>query len=138
MSHPNQSRSFADVIRDLRDESTTLLRQEVALAKAEMTEKASKASRNIAFIVAGGAIAHLGLIFLLLAISGAIEMGIETTSWAEHGDWIGPLIVGLVVGLVGALLIYKAIRSLSNMTVTPERTLQTIQEHKEWAEQKVA
>ena len=133
-----QERSFVDLFRNLRDESTTLLRQEVALAKTEMSEKVAKVGRNVAYAMIGGAIAHLALIFLLLSATGAIELGVDQTEVREHSDWIAPLIVGLVIGLIAALLVVKAIKSLSNMTLAPEQTIQSIKEDKQWVQNKVA
>lgn len=134
----NPDRSLADLIRELRDETTTLLRQEVALAKTEMIEKISLVAKNIAYVIVGGAIAHLGLIFLLLAATGAIDFGIDRTSAAEHSGWIAPLVVGLLVGITGALLIVKAVKTLTTTSVAPTRTIESIQEDKQWVQNKVA
>lgn len=131
-------RSIADLVKDLRDETTTLLRQEVELAKTEMSEKASKAGRNIAMAVVGGAIAHLALIFLLLAATGAIDTGVETTDLARHSDWIAPLAVGLIVGGLGAILLMKAKSGLTNINPKPEQTIRSLKEDKQWAQRKVA
>ena len=132
-----ESRSLADLIRDLRDESTALLRQEVALAKTEMSEKASKAGRNVAYLAIGGAVAFLGSIFLLLAASYGIALAINETDWAPHGTWIGPLIVGAVVAAVGAVLISKAKHTLQETSLVPEKTMETLREDKQWAQAKV-
>lgn len=133
-----EDRSFADLIRNLRDETTTLLRQEVALAKTEMSEKVTTVSRNLVFAVIGGAIAHLALIFLLLAASGGIEFGIDQTEAAPHRHWIAPLVVGLVVGAIGAFLLLKAKSALASMSIAPERTIESIKEDKQWIQNKVA
>ena len=131
-------RSLSDLIRELRDETTTLLRQEVALAKTEMSEKINTVTRNVAFAIVGGAVAHLALIFLLLSASGGIETGIEATEAAPHGQWIAPLIVGLVVGAIGALLLMKAKSGLSKANMKPQKTIESLQEDKQWLQRKVA
>ena len=133
-----EARSLFDLVRNLRDEGTTLLRQGVALAKTEMTEKVSTAGRNVAYAVVGGAIAHLALIFLLLAVSAGIKVFVESTSMAPHADWIGPLAVGLLVGAIAAGLLLKAKSTLANLSMAPEQTIQSLKEDKQWVQKKVA
>lgn len=133
-----QERSLFDLVRNLRDEGTTLVRQEVALAKAEMGEKVSRVGRNLAYAVVGGAVAHLALIFVLLAAVGAIDFGVEQTDAAPHGDWIAPLVVGLVVGGIGVALLLKAKSALTTMSMAPEQTIASLTEDKKWVQKKVA
>lgn len=136
-SHMNEP-SFGELVQDLRDEATGLLRQEVALAKAEMSEKVAAISRSIALAVIGGAVAHLALIFLLLAASGAVNLGVSRTEFAEHRDWIAPLVIGLMVGAVGACLALKAKSVLANMSFAPEKTIASVKEDARWVQNKVA
>jgi hypothetical protein len=133
----SDQRSLADLIRDLRDESTVLLRQEVALAKTELTEKAAKVGRNTAYLVVGGAIALLGANFLLMAVSAGMTVAINSTEWEPHGVWIAPLIVGIVVGVIAASMVSKAQNALRHVSVIPEKTIETLREDKQWAQAKV-
>lgn len=135
---PLNEPSIGDLVRNLRDETTTLLRQEVALVKTEMSEKVSKIGLNIAYAVVGGAIAHLALIFLLLAATGAVDFGIAQTDFAPHKVWIAPLVIGLIVGAVGAVLLLKAKSTLTKMSLSPEKTIASLKEDKQWVEKKVA
>ena len=137
-AHFTESRSIIDLFRQLRDESTTLLRQEVALAKTEMSEKAGTVGRNVAVAAVGGAIAHLSLIFLLLAASAGIRVAIEQTNWSAHAIWIAPLIVGSIVGALGIAMMLYAKKTLTNLSVKPEKTIRSLKEDKEWVQQKVA
>ena len=63
-SHPN---SIPNLVRELRDETTPLLRQEVALAKSEMKENVSRMGGHAAQIAIGGFVAYAGIIVLLIA-----------------------------------------------------------------------
>ena len=130
-------RSFVDLVRELRDESVTLVREEVALAKTEMGEKVSLVSRNAIMLVVGGAIAHLGLIFLLLAAADGLHAALIAADLPFHGDWLAPLIVGLVVGAIGLVMVMKAKSTLANTTVVPEKTVQTLKDDKQWIQEKV-
>ena len=131
------NRSLAELIRELRDESTVLLRQEVALAKTEMSENASRMGRNIGYLAVGGAIALMGLFFLLFAASAGINLVIATTEWAPHGVWIAPLIVAVVVGIIGLGLVSKAKNTLSHASLVPHQTIDTLKVDQKWARAKV-
>lgn len=139
-SYPEQagdeSRSVADLIKDLRDESLALVREEVSLAKTEMKEKASIFGRNAALLIVGGAVAHLGLIFLLLAGSAGLERFYDSLGLWFHGDWIAPLVVGLIVGTMGAVMVLKAKETIANTSLTPKHTQQSLKEDKQWLQAK--
>ena len=68
--------SIVDLIKELRDESTTLVRQEIALAKAELSEKASKAAVNAAFLGMGAVVTGIAAIFLAAAATVGIYLGL--------------------------------------------------------------
>lgn len=134
----NRDRSIGDLIKELRDETTTLLRQEVALAKTEMTEKATKVGRNLAYLAVGGAVAYLGLLFLLWAVTSGIMLALDAAGLDEHAAWVAPLITGVVVAAIGYALIQKAISTLKNKDeIVPQKTVESVQENAQWARQKV-
>lgn len=135
--HEPDQRSLADLIRELRDESTALLREEMALAKAEMSEKAGQVGRNATLLVVGGVVAHLGLIFLLLAATAGLENGLVAADLPFSSDWLAPLIVGAVVGVVGLILVLTAKKKLSETTVMPEKTVNSLKEDKQWIQNKM-
>lgn len=130
-------RSLADLLRDLRDESTALLRQEVALAKTEMTEKASKVGRNVAYLAVGALVGVVALYFVLGAVAAGISVAINDTDWSPHGVWIGPLIVGVIVAIVAMSMISKAQHSLTQVSLVPEKSIESLKEDKQWAQAKV-
>src|SRR3954465_1904110 len=99
---PSSDNSLASLIRELRDESTTLLRQEVALAKTEMTEKATVLGRNATYLAVGGLVAYAGLVFILLSLTellsvALVKVGLSTTV----ASWLAPGIIGLAIAGVG-------------------------------------
>jgi len=65
---PKQERSLGELLGDLTREITTLVRQEMALAKAEMSQKAAKVGKDVGFIAAGGLVAYAGLLALVAAL----------------------------------------------------------------------
>lgn len=131
-------RSVVELLKDLRDESTALVRQEIALAKTELSEKGAKLGRNSAYLAVGGAVAYAGLMFLLLGLTvllyaGLVAIGLD--HWAA--GILAPLIVGAVVAGIGAALVSKAISAFKHETLVPERTVETLKENSRWAQHKI-
>jgi hypothetical protein len=60
-------RTLGELFAELAQETTTLVRHEVNLAKVEMSEKASRAGKHVGFLAAGGAVAYAGLLAILAA-----------------------------------------------------------------------
>ena len=130
MAQVRDERSLGDLFSDLSRETTTLVRQEVQLAKAELTQSATEAARGIGMLFAGGAVAYAGLLFLLLAIVfGLIEAGWDA--------WLSALVVGLVVVAIGAILVLRARESLKPANLAPRRTIETLKEDQEWAKEQI-
>jgi hypothetical protein len=132
-------RSSPDLLRQLRDDLVLLLRQEVALARVETSEKVSRMVRNVIYIAVGGFIGYAGFVFLLLAAVFGVVYGLRAGGVAvEHALWIAPLIVGGIVALLGYVFIQKGISTLKRESPMPERTMRTLNEDKEWIKEKVS
>lgn len=132
-------RTLGTLLRDLRDETTTLLRQEVALAKTEMSEKAAATGRNVGYLAAGGMVLLLGAIFLLLAVTCGVYAALTALDLSPYiAGWLAPLIVGAVVAGIGYVLVQKGLTALKHTSPVPEQTKETLQENKRWLEQKVS
>ena len=130
MAQIRDERSLGDLFSDLSRETTTLVRKEVQLAKAELTQSATEAARGIGMLVAGGAVAYAGLLFLLLAIVfGLIEAGWD--------PWVSALVVGLVVVAIGAVLVLRARESLKPANLAPQKTVETLKEDAAWAKEQI-
>ena len=106
-------RSITELIKELRDETIELVREEVALAKTEVSENVNRVARNSVYLGVGALIAFAGLIILLFAASagayvGLIAAGVENVT----AGWLAPLIVGGIVLLIGYAFVQKAISTL--------------------------
>jgi hypothetical protein len=133
-----EDRSLVGLMKELRDESTYLFRQEIALAKAEMGEKAAKFGRNTAYLVAGIIIAIPAVLYLTLAGLVGIYNGlVEADMTHANAGWLAPLIVAAVLGAIGATLIFKGLHAIRNEPLAPERTLDSLQDNKNWIKEKV-
>ena len=132
MQAVREERSIGQLLKELRDETTTLLRQEVDLAKTEMGEKASRVGKNLGSLAVGGGVAFLGALALLAAVIYGLTSLLNQFMSVGVAIWLAPLIVGLVLAAIGYSLVQKALATLRQESLTPTRTTQTLQENKEW------
>lgn len=117
---------LSSLLSELATETTTLVRKEVELARAEMSEKMNQAMTGAATLMAGGFVAFAGFIFLLLSAT------IGLSNWVA--DWLAALIVGAVVAVIGFVMVQAGRKRLSARNLEPKRTLETLQEDKQWAQ----
>jgi xanthine/uracil permease len=131
-------RSIGQLLKELTQESSTLLKQEMTLAKTEMSEKATRVGANLGEVAVGGAVAFLGAIALLLAVVYGLTSLLNKFMSLGVAAWLAPLIVGVVLAAVGYSLIKKALATLKQESIAPQRTTQSLQENKEWLKQKIS
>ena len=131
-------RTIGQMLKELTHESSTLLKQEVDLAKTEMSEKASRVGANLGEVAVGGAVALLGAIALVLAAVYGLGAILNNFLSPETASWLAPLIVGGILAAVGYSMIKKALETLKRESLTPQRTTQSLQENKEWLKQKIS
>ena len=134
----SESTRLADLIKDLRDEGIVLLRQEVALARAEIAEKARVVARQSISLAIGAAVLFAGLIVLLIGAGDLLFAAL--VEWGVHPGaaiWLGPVLVGLLCALVGIGLVMKAKSALSRESLIPDRTAHSLKEDKEWIRSKL-
>jgi hypothetical protein len=121
-------RSLSTLLSDLASETVELLRQELALFKAELQEKLSKAGIGAAALAAAALIAFSGWLFLLLAAVFALDLVLPL--------WAAALIVGvLVVAIAGALALYGKSRLRAD-ALRPERTMRSLREDQAWIKER--
>lgn len=122
-------RPITALFGDLASETAALIRKEAELAKAEMTEKAGQAAKGAVSLAIGGAVALIGLGFLLWA--AAYGLGEWLPMWAAAG------IVGLVVTIVGAVMLLSGKAKLSAQNLQPTRTIETLKDDGRWAKAQI-
>ena len=129
---------IVELLSDLRDEGTTLLRKEGELARAEISRSLERVTTNLGKIVFAGVLAIAGTVILLIAAAAGVGELLEALGTdPDVAEWLGPLLLGLLVtGLAGGLL-YSAINGLKHVDPVPERTVETLQENSAWMKDKV-
>jgi uncharacterized membrane protein YqjE len=121
-----RDRPIGELLRELANETTTLVRQELDLAKAEMREKAGKAGPGFGMWGAAGVTGLLALgsltAFLILALDGAMP------------NWLAALIVGLVYSAIAGVLYVRGKHRVEEAgSPVPEKTIETVKEDVQWA-----
>jgi uncharacterized membrane protein YqjE len=105
---PPDDRSVTELVFDVSERVSSLVREEIALAKAEVSEKVGSILRGSAVGIAAGIFAFLGLILLMHAIAWLID-----DLFFEGDIWVGFAIEAalffLVAGLAG-FAAYKAVK----------------------------
>lgn len=132
METQQYNRSLGELFGDLTREMSTLVRQEVNLAKTEMTQKATDAGKRVGMLAAGGAIAYGGFLALLWTIAYGL------TALFALPIWLSYLIVAVIAGGVGAFLVMRGIDELKKTNLTPQQTVDTIKEDVTWMKQQTS
>jgi len=128
-ARPKADRSIGALLSDLATESVLLIRQELALLKAELHEKFSRVGQGATALAAGALIAYSGwLVLLAAAVFGLAEV---------LPTWLAALIVGLAVLGIGAALLLVGKNRFEAGSLTPERTLRTLREDQAWLRERL-
>jgi len=126
------------LLRELRDESMTLIRQEVELARVETAEKISVMLRNVGYLALGGVIALAGFMFLLWSLTLGLMVAMTEAGMSEGvAAWLAPLTVGLIVMGTGGAFMFKAIATFRDEPLKPQETVQTMKENQQWLSAKL-
>lgn len=118
-------RSLGELFSELAQDTSTLVRKEVQLAKTEMSQKASRVGKDVGFLAVGGAVAYAGL---LAVLAGAIVLLGQVIPM-----WLSALLVGLVVAGVGYFLVRRGLDALKREDLAPRQTIETLKEDQQWA-----
>ena len=132
MDNPTPPRaSVFRLFGTLTTDTRTLLRQEVQLAKTEISEKISRMGRNAVALAVGGFVAYAGLIVFLFGLGWLLAWAFSLAGMAPmFAAFLGLAVIGLLATAIGCALLLQGMRTLSRERLAPQRTLQTIQEFK--------
>lgn len=117
--------SIGELMSEVASDLSTLMRQEVELAKAEIKQEAAKAGKGVGMLGAAGYAGHLVTLFGSLAIVFGIGSQIGL-GWAA-------LIMTAVWAVVAGTLALRGRDQLRRVNPKPERTVQTLKEDAQWA-----
>jgi hypothetical protein len=107
------SQSLGDLVSELTGDLSTLMRQELALAKAEAKEQATRAGKGAGMLGGAGYAAALVVLFLSLALMWALG------DLLDHVGW-GALIVAVLWAIVAAVLYFAGRKALAKVEPMPQ------------------
>jgi Flp pilus assembly protein TadB len=121
-----RERPLPELLKQLSEETTRLVRQELELAKAELTQKGKQAGAGAGLFGAAGAIG--------LAALGALTACFILALNAVMPAWLAALIVAVVYGIIAFVLVKQGQARMRRATPpVPEQTIETVKEDVEWA-----
>jgi mannitol-specific phosphotransferase system IIBC component len=120
-----RDRSIGELVKTLADQTSTLVRQEIQLAKAEVTTQGKQIGKGAGLLVGAGIVALLAagtlVAFLVMLLDGAMA------------NWLAALIVGVVLVIVAAVLALAGRNRIRQATPPAQQTVETVKEDVQWA-----
>jgi hypothetical protein len=121
-----RDRSTGELFKQLSEQTSTLVRQEVELAKLELAEKGKQAGIGAGMFGGAGLVAALSLAALTAAAIAGLSEAMDV--------WLAALIVGVTyLAIGGVLALLGRNRVQQGMPPKPEQTVETVKEDVEWA-----
>ena len=120
-----RERGIGELVKDLASQTSTLVRQEISLAQAEVTQKGKVAGKG-AGLLAGAAV------FGLLAL-GALTAALITLLDNVMATWVAALIVMVLWAIVAFVLAKAGQKALQQATPPAPQTVETVKEDIQWA-----
>jgi uncharacterized membrane protein YqjE len=121
-----RERPIGELLKQLSQETATLVRQELDLAKAEVSEKGKTAGAGAGMFGGAGMSAFLGLAALTAAAIAGLDTAMRT--------WLAALIVGVVWLAVAGVLALMGRNKVQEATPpVPEQTTESVKEDLQWA-----
>jgi hypothetical protein len=130
-NQPGDERSLGELFGDLARETGTLVSQEIALARTELTDKATRVGKDVAMLAAGGLVAYAGILAILAGVIVLIaDQGVPL--------WLSALLVGAVVAAGGYFLVMRGISALKHVDLTPRQTIDSLKDDTRWAKEQLS
>jgi len=122
--------SLGDLFSDLANETSTLVRQEIRLAQAEMTHKAVKAGKDVGYVAAGGAVAYAALLAFMAGVIAILAYIMPV--------WLAAFIVAAIAGGAAYFMAMPALTELRKIDPAPRETVATLKEDAQWLKKQVS
>jgi len=136
MPELRQERSIGELFGQLTQDMTLLVRQEIQLARSELSEKLSRLTTNLVSVATGGFVAYVGGLALVAALILALH------DLANISLAVSALIVGAVFAIAGYVMLKHGLSELKRVDIAPRRTVenikddvQSIKEDVQWAKE---
>jgi len=125
MDVSRMDRSLGELFSDLSQQTAELIRQEMRLAKAELSDKLSDVGKHMAMIAAAAVFALAALMAVTAGIVLLlVRVGVE--------PWLAAVITAAVMGIVAFLLAQSGIAALRKKSIAPVETMDSLKETTQW------
>ena len=121
---PSSDQSVGELVSGIASDLSTLMRQELDLAKVEVKQEVSKAGKAAGMLGGAGLAGWMVALFLSFTLLYLLDSAIDA-GWAA-------LIVALIWAIIGAVLFVIGRNRLKAVDPTPHRTVETVKEDVEW------
>ena len=129
MAELKQERGIGELFGQLSQDMTLLVRQEIQLARTEMSDKLSRLAANMISVAAGGFVAYLGGLALVAAVILALR------DLANISLAVSALIVGAVLAVIGWVMLQRGVKEMKRVDLAPRRTVETLKDDVQWAKE---
>lgn len=126
MATDKNDKSLGTLFSELTRETVDLIRKEIALARAEMSEKVTTAQTGLTSVAIGAAVLLAGLFLILQAVVNGVAMLLPP----EMAPWLAPLLVGAVVAVIGYMMLKGGSSKLHADKLLPHRTMDSLSRNK--------
>jgi uncharacterized membrane protein YqjE len=121
-----RERPIGELLKQLSEETTTLVRQELDLAKAEVAQKGQQAGKGAGMFGGAGVVGFLAL----AALTAALIMLIDRAT----PNWVAALIVAAVYAAIAGILALQGRNKVREaVPPVPEQTVDSVKEDVQWA-----
>lgn len=111
--------SLSGLFANLFDDMVLIARQEIQLARVELTKRVAASANVLSEITTGGLLAYVGLLALLIGVMLLLAKLLPL--------WGAGLVVGLLVVVAGVVVVQMGRRALGQLSILPEKTIASIQ-----------
>jgi len=132
MDDTRERASLSSLVRDLLQDSSRLVRDEVALAKAEVKENVARYERAFGYFALAGVLGIAAAIVLLTALNTGLTALFDRFMPLAVAIWLVPLVLFAVFGAIAFAIVQRGREVLREAHLQPETTLRTLEETKEW------
>ena len=120
----SDGRSLKQILQDIVNHVSDIIRSEVRLAKTEVRQDVTHYAKTSAFIGVAGVLALYAVGFILLSAVYGLQ--------GVMSSWLAAFVVGAAVGIVAAILYLTGRKKLTQASLRPDKTIQTLEDNVTW------
>lgn len=124
-----EERSIGELFTELAGETSTLVRQEIDLARVELTQKASDIGKNAAWLSVGGVVGLVGVLAVTAALILILAKFME--------PWLAAVLVGGAFLIAAGVMVMSALKALKETDLAPRQTVETLKEDTQWLKNQI-